>query len=230
MPTKKPNSSQNPTAFNTLTVVKHPLIADRMRILRDTSTGRGEFREASRQLTALLIPAATQDLSITWESVNTPLATTSAARTNDSQIVVTPILRAGLVMADAVCELIPKSATAHVGIRRDPNTHKPVRYLTRLPESCDSYHIVVDPMLATGGSAIEAIRVIKDHYYRDCISIRLLCLVAAPEGVSAMATTHPDVHVFTASLDEGLDDNFYIIPGLGDAGDRAFGTEKRPPP
>ena len=210
--------------FTNLTVCDHPLVADRIRLLRDRSTDRAHFREAVYQISLLMTTMVTADLPYEAGKVNTPLTIARGICVDDNRIVVTAILRAGLPMAEAVQQIIPKAAIAHIGVYRDNSSHKPVEYVRRLPCAPHAYHLVVDPMLATGGSAIHVLDLLKHHYGKSLGSIRMMALIAAPEGVAALELSHPDVHIFVAALDDRLDDNAYIVPGLGDAGDRLFGT------
>ncbi|MFV0317300.1 MAG: uracil phosphoribosyltransferase [Microthrixaceae bacterium] len=203
-------------------VVDHPLVAHKLSILRDVDTPHGDFRRLAREITLLAAYEATADLPTEPADVTTPLATAHATRLTRPAPAVIGILRAGLVMVDAVLELIPHAAVGHLGMYRDPQTHRPVDYYAKLPERLSERAVlVVDPMLATGGSAVAALTHLRDAGARD---LRLLCIVGCPEGVAAVQGTHPQVPIHLAAMDEGLDADSYILPGLGDAGDRIFGT------
>lgn len=205
-----------------LTVVDHPLVAHKLSILRDESTGSGEFRRLCREITLLTAFGALADLELETVEVQTPITSTTAGRLRSPAPAVVGILRAGLVMVDAVLELLPQSPVGHLGMFRDPQTHEAVDYYAKLPDRLDEREtVLVDPMLATGGSAVNAISKLKSAGAR---SIRMLCIVAAPEGVAAVVDAHPDVAITAASLDDRLNERAYIVPGLGDAGDRIYGT------
>lgn len=205
-----------------LTVVDHPLVAHKLSILRDESTGSGEFRRLCREITLLTAFGALADLELETVEVQTPITSTTAGRLRAPAPAVVGILRAGLVMVDAVLELLPQSPVGHLGMFRDPQTHEAVEYYAKLPDRLDEREtVLVDPMLATGGSAVNAISKLKSAGAR---SIRMLCIVAAPEGVAAVVDAHPDVAITAASLDDRLNERAYIVPGLGDAGDRIYGT------
>ncbi|RLE31415.1 uracil phosphoribosyltransferase [Candidatus Acetothermia bacterium] len=204
-----------------LTIVDHPLIQAKLTRLRDRDTDRLQFRQILEELTALMVYEITRDFPTRPVEVETPLERTQGVELA-RPVVLVPILRAGIVMTDGVLHLIPNARIGHVGLFRDPGTLRPVQYYLKLPENLpQALVIVVDPMLATGGSAAEAVRLVKEHGAED---VRFLCLVAAPEGVRAFRKAHPDVPVYAAALDRELDDHGYILPGLGDAGDRLFGT------
>ncbi|HEC63425.1 MAG TPA: uracil phosphoribosyltransferase [Candidatus Acetothermia bacterium] len=204
-----------------LTIVDHPLIQAKLTRLRDRNTDRLQFRQILTELTALMVYEITRDFPLREVEVETPL---EPARGVDlaRPVVLVPILRAGIVMTEGVLSLIPTARIGHVGLYRDPATLKPVHYYLKLPANlADSLVIVVDPMLATGGSAAAAVELVKDKGGQD---VRFLCLVAAPEGVRNFRAAHPNVPVYAAALDRELDEHGYIRPGLGDAGDRLFGT------
>jgi len=204
-----------------ITVVKHPLIQAKLTKLRDRTTDRLQFRQILEELTALMVYEITRDFPTRPVEVETPLERTTGAELA-RPVVLVPILRAGIVMTDGVLNLIPTARVGHVGLYRDPRTLKPVTYYLKLPENVgEALVIVVDPMLATGGSAVEAVRLVKESGAED---VRFLCLVAAPEGVRTFRRVHPDVPIYTAALDRELNEHGYILPGLGDAGDRLFGT------
>ncbi|MEE2895244.1 MAG: uracil phosphoribosyltransferase [Planctomycetota bacterium] len=200
---------------------EHPLIAHKMRILRDAETSPQTFRRVLGEIAGLMTYEALRDLPTTTCRVRTPIAECDAVRLA-APITIVPILRAGLGMTDGILGLVPEARIGHIGVQRDENTKRPVEYYEKLPpDVADGPVLVVDPMLATGGSGAHAVAYLKD---RGCRQIRFLCLVAAPEGVAHLQESHPNVPVHAAVLDERLDDRAYIVPGLGDAGDRTFGT------
>jgi uracil phosphoribosyltransferase len=204
-----------------LVVVDHPVLADRLTVLRDRDTGHGDFRQALFEASAILAVEAARDLPLVDVSIETPLEPTTGSRL-PSEITVVPVLRAGLGMVDPFLRLLPNARVGHVGVYRDEKEHTPVDYYQRLPPGLADAHVfVVDPMLATGGSAVFALDRLKDAGARR---LALVCLVVAPEGLRAVEEQHPDVPVWTAAVDRELDGNAYIRPGLGDAGDRVFGT------
>lgn len=205
-----------------VTVVIHPLVQHKLHLLRDASTPTPEFRRLCHELTLLCAYEALGDLPLEPVTVHTPLATTTGHRLPAPGPAVVGILRAGLVMVDAVLELVPSAVVGHLGMYRDHLSHRPVDYYAKLPDRMPERPVlVVDPMLATGGSAVHALDVLRTAGCRD---VRLLCLVGSPEGVAEVRRHHPDVPLTLAALDEGLDEHAYILPGLGDAGDRIFGT------
>lgn len=207
---------------STLQVIDHPLIQHKVTKLRDRSTPTKVFKELTGEITLLLAYEVTRDLPLEEVEVQTPLEVATGARIRGKKPVVVPILRAGLGMVDAVLSLMPGARVGHVGLYRDEESLQPVEYYCKLPPRPEGrLFIVMDPMLATGGSAIAAVRLLKE---RGASEVRFVCLVAAPEGAQAMADAHPDVPVFAAALDRELSDHGYILPGLGDAGDRLFGT------
>ncbi len=206
-----------------LHVVDHPLIQHKLTIMRDKRTGPKDFRELLEEITILMGYEVTRDFSLDDYEIDTPMAHMTAKRIAGKKVAIVPILRAGLGMVDGLLNLIPVAKVGHIGLYRDHTTHKPVVYYCKLPPDIDKREVIVcDPMLATGGSSCDAISMLKEKGVRD---IRLLCLVSAPEGVKKVQDEHPDVDIFTAALDEKLDENCYIVPGLGDAGDRLFGTK-----
>jgi uracil phosphoribosyltransferase len=203
-----------------LVVVEHPVLADRLTVLRDRTTGHGAFRQALFEASAILAVEAARQLPVVEVSIETPLEPTTGSRL-PREIAVVPVLRAGLGMVDPFLRLLPDARVGHVGVYRD-ETHTPVDYYERLPPGLSDAHVfVVDPMLATGGSAVHALDRLKAAGARR---LTLVCLVVAPEGLRAVEQHHPDVPVWTAAVDRQLDENAYIRPGLGDAGDRVFGT------
>ncbi len=206
-----------------LIVIEHPLVQHKLTFLRDKNTGSKEFRELVCELATLLAYEATRDLTLEEATVETPVALAHTKVLSGKKLGIVPILRAGLGMVDGMMSLIPAARIGHVGLYRDPETLSPVDYYCKLPaDVSDRDIIIVDPMLATGGSAVEAVRIIKAA---GCRSIKLVCLIAAPEGVKAVQSACDDVDIFVAAVDERLNEHGYIVPGLGDAGDRLFGTK-----
>lgn len=203
-----------------LTVSKHPLVADCLAGLRDRSTPPDEFRILARKVITLLLYEATADLPVRRGTVETPLKQADATFV-DGEVVAIPVLRAGLGLLAPVLELLPHVSVGYIGLERDENTAVARIYYQKLPELAGKVPLLLDPMLATGGSAAQALDMIKEAGGRDS---RMVCVVAAPEGVKVVADRHPEVRIFTAALDEGLNDRAYIVPGLGDFGDRLFGT------
>lgn len=203
-----------------LTVVQHPLAAHLLADLRDVRTPPERFRHLARRLATVLVLEATRQLEVTETTVATPL-TTTAAHVLARDIVAVPILRAGLGLLEAVTDLLPAVSVGYAGLERDEGTLRPSSYYLKVPDMAGRPVLLLDPMLATGGSASFACRLLKD---RGATDIRLVCVVAAPEGVARLAREHPDVRVFTAALDDSLNEIGYIVPGLGDFGDRLFGT------
>lgn len=204
-------------------VLNHPLIQHKLTIIRDVNTGTKEFRELVNEIATLMAFEITRDLPLKEVTVETPVGPATSNIIAGKKLGVVPILRAGLGMADGVLKLIPAAKVGHIGLYRDPETLKPVEYYLKLPSDVQEREfIVVDPMLATGGSAVEAIHSLKK---RGAKKIKLMCIIAAPEGVEAMQKAHDDVDIYLAGLDEKLNDKGYIVPGLGDAGDRLFGTK-----
>lgn len=206
-----------------VTIYDHPLISHKLSIMRDKRTGSKEFRELLDEITLLMGYELTRDLPVEEVTIETPVAKTVAKRMSGKKLAIVPILRAGLGMVDGLLRLIPVAKVGHIGLYRDKNTHKPVEYYCKLPQDIDQRIVIlVDPMLATGGSSSDAITLLKK---RGVKNIRLLCLVAAPEGIKKLTEDHPDVDIYAAALDEYLNEDAYIVPGLGDAGDRIFGTK-----
>lgn len=204
-------------------VFDHPLIQHKLGIMRETTTGAKEFRELLEEISMLMVYEATRDLPLEDVEIDTPMCKATVKRLAGRKVAVVPILRAGLGMVDGVLNMIPAAKVGHIGLYRDPETHEPVEYYCKLPaDSTERLILVVDPMLATGGSASAAIQFIKD---RGCNHIRMLNLIAAPEGVARVQADHPDVDIYVAAMDERLNDHAYILPGLGDAGDRLYGTK-----
>ena len=204
-------------------VFDHPLIQHKLSIMRDKNTGVKEFRELLEEIAMLMVYEVTRDLETQEVEVETPICTARCRRLAGHKLAVVPILRAGLGMVDGVLNMVPAAKVGHIGLYRDPETLKPVEYYCKLPaDSTEREILVVDPMLATGGSASAAIQFIKN---RGCNRIRLINLIAAPEGVACIQKDHPDVDIYIAALDDHLNEHGYIVPGLGDAGDRLFGTK-----
>ncbi|MBQ8351879.1 MAG: uracil phosphoribosyltransferase [Clostridia bacterium] len=206
-----------------LYLIDHPLIQHKLTIMRKTDTSSKDFRQLLDEIAMLMGYEVTRDLPLEEIEIDTPLTRTKAKQIAGKKPAIIPILRAGLGMVDGLLSLVPVARVGHIGLYRDPETHLPVEYYCKLPPSIEErLAIVVDPMLATGGSASDALRMLKE---KGCTNLRLMCLVAAPEGVEKVQTDHPDVDIYCAALDECLNDHKYILPGLGDAGDRLFGTK-----
>ena len=202
-------------------VVNHPLIKEKMTHLRDKKTAPRNFRRLLDEIAQLLLFEVTRDLPIREVPVTTPIAETTGYTLDITGITVVPILRAGLGFLDAVLDLIPEARVGHIGLTRDEKTLEPIKYYCKIPKDKDAEIILIDPMLATGGSAAAALSMLKADGYKH---FRFMCLVAAPEGVELVNKLHPDVPIYTAALDDHLNEHGYIVPGLGDAGDRVFGT------
>jgi len=208
--------------MSTVTITNHPLIQHKLSILRDVSTGTQEFRRLISEIAMLECYEATRDLPLQTKEVETPMGKCIANEVAGKKMAIVPILRAGLGMVDGILELVPSAKVGHIGLYRDPETLKPVEYYCKLPNDIEERDVIVlDPMLATGGSAIDAISQIK---LRKPHSIKFMGIIAAPEGLKALQDAHPDVDIYCAALDEKLNEIGYIVPGLGDAGDRIFGT------
>lgn len=206
-----------------VTVFDHPVIAHKLTILRNKNTGSKQFRDLVSEISMLMAYEVTRDLKTKTVEVETPLQRTEAQVLSGKKLGIIPILRAGLGMVDGMLNILPAAKVGHVGLYRDPETLEPVEYYCKLPgDIAERDILVLDPMLATGGSAIAAINFLKD---KGCTHIKLVNIIAAPEGVKAMNEAHPDVDIFVAGLDTCLNDHGYILPGLGDAGDRLFGTK-----
>ena len=204
-------------------VFDHPLIQHKLTYIRDVNTGTKEFRELVDEVATLMAFEITRDLPLKETEVQTPVQKTKSQVLAGKKLGIVPILRAGIGMIDGILKLIPAAKVGHIGLYRDPETLQPVEYYVKLPaDVADRDFILVDPMLATGGSAIEAVNSLKK---RGAVNIKFMCLIAAPEGVEALQKAHPDVDIYIAALDEKLNDHGYIVPGLGDAGDRLFGTK-----
>ena len=205
-----------------LHIIDHPLVLHKLSIMRDKETSTMKFRDLLQEISMLMGYEITRDFPLTYEDIETPLMPMKAPKIAGKKVVIVPILRAGLGMVDGLMKLMPSARIGHIGLYRDEETCLPVFYYYKMPSGKDRTVIVTDPMLATGGSACDAINRLKNDGYKN---IKLMCLVASPQGVKAVETQHPDVDIYLASLDEGLNGKNYILPGLGDAGDRIFGTK-----
>lgn len=204
-------------------ILDHPLVQHKVAIMRDKTTGTKAFKELVKELATLITYEATRDLALKDVKIETPVATANCKMLQGRKLAIVPILRAGLGMVEGVQTIIPAAKVGHIGLYRDPETLKPVEYYCKMPPDIGERDVfVVDPMLATGGSACDAIRLIKE---RGAKNIKFLGLIAAPEGIAKLREEHPDVDIYVAALDEKLNDHGYIVPGLGDAGDRIFGTK-----
>lgn len=204
-------------------VMDHPLIQHKIGIIRKTETGTKDFREAISEIAMLICFEATRELPLKDVEIETPICKATVKKLAGKKLAIIPILRAGLGMVDGMLQLIPAAKVGHIGLYRDPETLDPVEYYCKLPADCAEREVfVVDPMLATGGSSVAAIQMLKD---KGCKKIHFMCIIAAPEGVEKMKEAHPDVDMYIGALDEKLNDHGYIVPGLGDAGDRIFGTK-----
>jgi uracil phosphoribosyltransferase len=204
-------------------VFDHPLIQHKVSIMRDKNTPSKEFRDLAREVAMLMAFEVTRDLPTEEVDIETPICPTTVKMLKGLDVAIVPILRAGLGFVDGMLEIIPNAKVGHVGLYRDPETHEPVEYYCKLPEDIDKRKvIIVDPMLATGGSAVAAVDFVKKKGAKD---ISLMFLIAAPEGIKALTEAHPDVDIYIAAKDDHLNENAYIVPGLGDAGDRIFGTK-----
>ena len=204
-------------------VLDHPVIKHKISILRDSNTGATEFRSIIKEISIILAYEATKDLELEEYELETPIAKTTGYRISGKKLGIVPILRAGLGMVDGVLEVLPAAKIGHIGMYRDEETLLPVEYYSKLPKDVENRDmIVVDPMLATGGSACDAIGRLKE---KGCKDLKLLSIISAPEGVEKLQKEHPDVDIYIAQLDKGLNEDSYIVPGLGDAGDRLFGTK-----
>lgn len=209
--------------MSTLHVIDHPMIQHKLTIMRKKETGTKDFKYLLNEIAMLMGYEVTRDFPLQDVEIETPMQPMTGKMIAGKKVAIVPILRAGLGMVDGLLSLIPVAKVGHIGLYRDEETHKPHFYYCKLPFDIDQRTVILtDPMLATGGSACDALDLLKE---KGCTNIRLLCLVAAPEGVKAVQEKHPDVDIFVAALDERLNENCYIMPGLGDAGDRIFGTK-----
>ncbi|MFI3313015.1 MAG: uracil phosphoribosyltransferase [Eubacteriales bacterium] len=209
--------------MGTVKELKHPLIQHKLAIMRNEKTSVKEFREAASEIAGLMCYEATRNLPLVDVTVKTPICETTCQMLGGKKLAIVPILRAGLGMVDAMLSLIPSAKVGHIGLARDHDTHEPVKYYCKMPADIAEREVfVVDPMLATGGSASAAIGFLKDY---GCTKITMMNLLAAPEGIALVQKDHPDVDIYVAAIDECLNEDAYIVPGLGDAGDRIFGTK-----
>lgn len=209
--------------FDGVTVIDHPLVSHKLTLMRDKETSTKSFRQLLREISLLLCYEATRDLELTHVEIETPLTRMSAPKIAGKKLVFVPILRAGMGLLEGMLELVPSARVAHVGLYRDPKTLVAVEYYFKSPEDIgDRLVIVLDPMLATANSAVAAVERLKERGARN---IRFVCLLAAPEGIQHLRNAHPDVHIYCAAVDEMLNEKGYIVPGLGDAGDRMYGTK-----
>ncbi len=204
-------------------LIDHPLVQHKLTLIRDERTGTKEFRELVEELSLLMAYEVTRGLPLEEIDIKTPICKTEGRMISGKKLGIIPILRAGLEMATGIVKLIPMAKVGHIGIYRDPESLEPIEYYCKLPDDLNLRTlIIVDPMLATGGSAVLAAQILKNNGAKD---IKLVCLIAAPEGIEKMKEAHPDIDIYTAAIDEKLNDHGYIVPGLGDAGDRIFGTK-----
>ena len=204
-------------------ILDHPLIQHKVGVIRRIETGTKDFRTLISEIAKLMCFEATRDLKLQDVEIETPICKTTVKELAGKKLAIVPILRAGLGMVDGMLDMIPAAKVGHIGLYRDPATLEPVEYYCKLPADCAEREVfVVDPMLATGGSSTAAIQMLKDH---GCRNIHFMCIIAAPEGVKKMQEIHPDVDIYIAAMDDHLNDHGYIVPGLGDAGDRIFGTK-----
>jgi len=209
--------------FENFHIIKHPLIEHKLTFIRREQTSKKEFKELVDEVALLMAYEITKDFSLQEIEISTPICKTQSNVVSGKKVVLVPILRAGLGMVDGILKLIPSARVGHIGLYRDEKTLQPVSYYFKIPSNCeDREFILVDPMLATGGSAAAAVEMLKDAGAKN---IKFMCLIAAPEGVETFCKAHPDVKVYAAGLDEKLNEHGYIVPGLGDAGDRLFGTK-----
>ena len=206
-----------------LHVINHPMVQHKLTIMRDKNTGSKDFRELLNEISLLMGYEVTRDIPLEDVEIETPICKMTAREVSGRKLAIVPILRAGLGMVEGLHTLVPVAKVGHIGLYRNEETHEPVEYYCKLPEDIqDRLVIVTDPMLATGGSAVEAVNLLKE---RGCRDIRFMCIIAAPEGLETLRTAHPDIDIYVGSLDRKLNENAYIVPGLGDAGDRIFGTD-----
>ncbi len=206
-----------------LHIIDHPLIQHKLTIMRQTETGSKDFRDLLDEISVLMGYEITRDLPLADKKIVTPICETTGKEIAGKKLAIVPILRAGLGMVDGLLSLLPVARVGHIGLYRDHETHKPVVYYCKLPEDIEERLVILcDPMLATGGSSSDAISMLKE---KGCTNIKLMCLVAAPEGIAKVCADHPEIEIYCAALDEKLNENAYIVPGLGDAGDRLFGTK-----
>ena len=206
-----------------LHVIDHPMIQHKLTIMRDKETGSKDFRQLLEEISLLMGYEVTRDLPLEDKEIETPICKMTAKKVRGRKLAIVPILRAGMGMVEGLHTLVPVAKVGHIGLYRNEQTHEPVVYYCKLPEDIQERLVILtDPMLATGGSSCDAIQMLKE---RGCNNIRLMCLVAAPEGIARVQKEHPDVDIYTAAVDDHLNSDAYIVPGLGDAGDRIFGTK-----
>ena len=204
-------------------VIDHPMIQHKLTIMRSKETGSKDFRQLLKEISLLMGYEVTRDIALEDIEIETPICKTMAKKVSGRKLAIVPILRAGIGMVDGLLDLVPVAKVGHIGLYRNEETHNPVVYFCKLPEDIqDRMVIVTDPMLATGGSACDALSMLKE---RGCNNIRLMCLVGVPEGIARVQAEHPDVDIYVAAVDDHLNENAYIVPGMGDAGDRIFGTK-----
>ena len=209
--------------MSNITIFDHPLIKHKISLLRDIKTGTKDFRILIEEIAMLMGYESLRDLPLEDVEITTPITTATVKMLSGKKIAIVPILRAGLGMVNGILALVPSAKVGHIGMYRDEETHIPHEYYCKLPDSIDERTVIVlDPMLATGGSAVDAINLIKQ---KGCTSIKFMSIIAAPEGLKALSEAHPDIEIYCGNLDEKLNENCYIVPGLGDAGDRIFGTK-----
>jgi len=209
--------------MNNITIFEHPLIKHKISLLRDVNTGTKDFRVLIEEIAMLMGYESLRDLPLEDVEIETPIQKATVKMLSGKKLAIVPILRAGLGMVNGILALVPSAKVGHIGLYRDHDTHEPHEYYCKLPENMDERTVIVlDPMLATGGSAVAAIDFIKA---KGCTSIKFMAIIAAPEGLKALSEAHPDIEIYCGNLDEKLNENCYIVPGLGDAGDRIFGTK-----
>ena len=209
--------------MSTVHIIDHPMIQHKLSIMRDKNTGSKDFRQLLTEISLFMGYEVTRDLPLDYKEIETPIRKMKAPKVSGRKLAIVPILRAGMGMLEGMLTLIPVAKVGHIGLYRNEETHEPVEYFCKLPEDIQQRLVIVtDPMLATGGSSIDALTLLKKH---GCTNIRLMCLVAAPEGLAKVQEAHPDVDIYVAAVDDHLNENAYIVPGLGDAGDRIFGTK-----
>ncbi len=209
--------------MNKVTIFEHPLIIHKISLMRDVNTGTKDFRTLTEEVAMLMGYEAMRDFPLEDVEIETPIQKATLQRIEGKKVAIVPILRAGLGMVNGILDLVPSAKIGHIGLYRDPVTHVPHEYYCKLPENLDERAVIVlDPMLATGGSAVDAINLIKEKGGKQ---IKFMCIIAAPEGLETLQKAHPDIEIYIGQLDEKLNDHCYIVPGLGDAGDRIFGTK-----
>lgn len=219
----EPPTKHRRKEMKNVVIMDHPLIQHKIGYIRRISTGTKDFRQTIGEIAMLICYEATRQLQLSDVEIETPICKTTVKELKGKKMAIVPILRAGLGMVDGMLTMIPAAKIGHIGLYRNPETLKPVEYYCKLPADCAEREVfVVDPMLATGGSSVAAIQMLKD---KGCKNIHFMCIIAAPEGIKAMQAAHPDVDMYVGALDEKLNDHGYIVPGLGDAGDRIFGTK-----